>query len=417
MTAEGRPDDPARPPALLLDISRLVSRVGAGPATGIDRVEAEWLRQMQSRDHLLLARLPKRQVLLPAAAGPALLDWCAEPARIPPARGIIASLRRDKSPRARAEEALAAQALATGTATGLGLMHAIARRLPPGGAWLAVGHVNLAPGPWRALRGVRRVVMIHDTIPLDFPQLSGAGQDAAFRRRFAAALTQADLILTVSQATRADVLRWRELLGLSGRARVEAVPIGTTLPRAIPHEIPAGLPLDRPFFIALGTIEPRKNHALLLDAWALLAARLPAEAMPRLLILGRRGWKNAATFARLDALPPNGPVIERAGLGDGAVAALMERAHALVMPSRAEGFGLPLTEAAGRGLPILATPLPAAREVLAGVPVTWLPADDPGPWAESVRTLATAPPRRNPRVAPGSWSAHVSAVLDLAGTV
>src|SRR5699024_4962976 len=148
--------------------SRLVSRIGAGPPTGIDRVEAEWLRQLQRRPHLLLARVPKRQLLLPAGAGADLLDWIANPARVPPARSLIARLRRAETLRARAEEALAARALAVGTATGRGLGHAIAHRLPPGSAWLAVGHANLDPGPWRALGGLRRAVMIHDTIPLDF---------------------------------------------------------------------------------------------------------------------------------------------------------------------------------------------------------------------------------------------------------
>lgn len=417
MPAEARAGPAQEPPALLLDVSRLVSRIGGGPPTGIDRVEAEWLRQVQHRRHLLLARVPRRQLLLPAEAGADLLDWLDDPARVPAARGLIARLRRAGTPRARAEEALAGRALATGTVTGLGLARAVARRLPAGSLWLALGHANLHPGPWRALGRLRRAVMIHDTIPLDFPQFTRAGQDAAFRRRFIAALTQADLIVTVSQATRADVIRWRDRLGLPARARIEAVPIGTTLAAPLPAAIPPDLPLDRPFFVALGTIEPRKNHALLLDAWALLAERLPPEATPRLLILGRRGWENAATFASLDALPAGGAVVERAGLGDGAVAALLERAHALVMPSRAEGFGLPLTEAACRGVPVLATPLPAARDILAGVPVSWLPADDPRPWAEAVAALAAAPLRRNPALAPGSWSAHVSDVLGLAGTV
>lgn len=414
MTAEGAaPARRSEPPAILLDVSRLVSRLGAGPPTGIDRVEAAWLRQLQGRPHLLLARVPKRQLLLPPAAGADLLDWLDDPARVPRAGGLIARLRRDGSPRARAEEVLAARALATGTASGRGL----ARRLPRRGVWLALGHANLDPGPWRAVAALRRVVMIHDTIPLDFPQFTRPGQDLAFRRRFAAALTRADLVLTVSEATRADVIRWRDALGLSRRARIAAAPIGTTLADPPPRAIPPDLPLDRPFFVALGTIEPRKNHALLLDAWALLAERMPAAAMPRLLILGRRGWENAATFARLDALPAGAPVIERAGLCDGAVAALLDRAHALVMPSLAEGFGLPLTEAAGRGVPVVATPLPAAREVLAGVPVRWLPGDDPRAWAEAVAAIAAAPLHRHPPLAPRSWNAHVSDVLSLVGTV
>ena len=63
--------------AILLDISRLLSRLGRGTATGIDRVEAEWLAHLQTRDHLLLCRVPRGQLLLPPPAGAALLRWLA----------------------------------------------------------------------------------------------------------------------------------------------------------------------------------------------------------------------------------------------------------------------------------------------------------------------------------------------------
>ena len=63
------------------------------------------------------------------------------------------------------------------------------------------------------------------------------------------------------------------------------------------------------------------------------------------------------------------------------------------MPSRAEGFGLPLTEAAGRGIPVLSAPLPAAREIL-GAYARWLSPDDPRAWAGAVALLAAEVPLR-----------------------
>lgn len=104
-----------------------------------------------------------------------------------------------------------------------------ARDLPV--CYLNVGHANLHPRLWQNLRGLRRVVLIHDTIPLDHPEFTRAGQSAVFAARFAAALSHAELVLTVSAATRADVLRWRERLGLPARARVEPVPWAQGLPR------------------------------------------------------------------------------------------------------------------------------------------------------------------------------------------
>ncbi len=394
-------------PAILLDVSRLVSRLGQGPATGIDRVEAEWLAHLQSRPHLLLCRVPRAQLLLPPEAGAAILRWLqGDIADLPPP-GLLNRLRGRQGVPARAEAALRRMATYRARRDGQGIARRAARALA--GArdlpvcYLNVGHANLHPRLWQNLRGLRRVVLIHDTIPLDHPEFTRAGQSARFAARFAAALSHAELVLTVSAATRADVLRWRERLGLPARARVEPVPLGTRL--AAPGAAPAGVPLDRPFFVTLGTIEPRKNHAALLDAWQELARRLPPERLPRLYIIGRRGWENHAVFARLDALPKDGPVRELAGLDDGAVAFLLARSHGLLMPSRAEGFGLPLIEAAARGVPVLSAPLPAAREIL-GDYARWLSPDDARAWAGAVALLAAAPPLRLHPPELRDWNTH-----------
>ena len=402
-------------PAILLDVSRLISRLGLGPATGIDRVEAEWLAHLQTRPHLLLCRVRRGQLLLPPSAGAAILGWGrGQGLDLLPAPGLLDRLRGRRDPRARAEAALRRMALAATGRDGQGLMRLLRRHLPgpvSQASYVNVGHSNLRPGLWQNLQGLRRVALIHDTIPLDHPEFTRAGQSERFRARFRVAAGQADLILTISRAVRADVLRWRATLGLPVTAPVEAVPLGTRLPAE--GAAPPGIATDRPFFVILGTIEPRKNHALLLDAWQELARRLPADRLPRLYIVGRRGWENREVFARLDALPPDGPVHELAGLDDGQVAWLLARSHGLLMPSRAEGFGLPLTEAAGRGIPVLSAPLPAAREVL-GDYARWLAPDDPRGWAGAVALLAAAAPLRLQPLAERAWDAYfadINAVL------
>ena len=380
-------------PAILLDVSRLISRLGQGPATGIDRVEAEWLAHLQTRPHLLLCRVPRGQLLLPPAAGAAILRWIAGDVADLPRPGLLDRLRGRNDLWARAGAALRRMALFRAGREGQGIGRRVLRELGAAN-YLNVGHANLGARLWQNLRGLRRVVLIHDTIPLDHPEFTRAGQSDKFRARFAAAITHADLVLTISQAARADVLRWRSRLGLSVRAPVEAVALGTRLAAPVPPSgAAAAIPVDRPFFVTLGTIEPRKNHALLLDAWQELARRMPAERQPRLFIIGRRGWENHAVFARLDALAQDGPVREYGGLDDGTVAFLLARSHGLLMPSRAEGFGLPLTEAAGRGIPVLSAPLPAAREIL-GAYARWLSPDDPRAWAGAVALLAAEVPLR-----------------------
>ncbi len=399
-------------PAILLDVSRLISRLGQGPATGIDRVEAEWLAHLQPRPHLLLCRVPRGQLLLPPAAGAAILRWIAGDIADLPQPGLLDRLRRRGGTRLRAEAALRRMALARAGRDGRGIARRVLKRLGPA-SYLNTGHANLEPRLWQNLRGLRRIALIHDTIPLDHPEFTRAGQSGKFRARFGAVLTHADLVLTVSQASRADVMRWRDRLGLPDRARIEAVPLGTRLAAPVRSAAMAGIPLERPFFVTLGTIEPRKNHALLLDAWQELAARMAPDRMPRLFIIGRRGWENHQVFARLDLLPADGAVREYAGLDDGAVAWLLARSHGLLMPSRAEGFGLPLTEAAARGIPVLSAPLPAARELL-GDYARWLSPDDPRGWAGAVALLAAAAPLRLHPPVVRDWHgyfAHADALL------
>ncbi|WP_347266915.1 glycosyltransferase family 1 protein [Paracoccus sp. (in: a-proteobacteria)] len=392
-------------PEILLDVSRLVSRLGGGPATGIDRVEAEWLAHLQGRPHLLLCRVRRGQLLLPPEAGAAILRWLAGRLEDLPPPELLDRLRGRRSLPARAETLLRRMALLACGRDGAGIGSEAARRLG-GGAYLNVGHANLAPRLLQNLRPLRLAVLIHDTIPLDHPEFTRAGQSQKFRDRLHAALARADLILAVSQATQADLLRWRERLGLGARAPILVAPIGTRLAAPQPGDLPAGLDINRPFFVTLGTIEPRKNHALLLEVWRVLAADLEP---PQLFVIGRRGWDNHAVLARLDALPAEGPVRELSGLGDGAVAALLLRSHGLLMPSRAEGFGLPLTEAAGRGIPVLTCPLPSAREIL-GDHANYLPPDAPAAWIARIRQLAAAVPLRLPPLPVQGWDSHFARV-------
>lgn len=400
-------------PAILLDVSRLVSRIGTGPLTGIDRVEAAWLSCVASRDHLLLCRVSGGQLLLPPEAGPAIRRWIEDDiADLPTRPGWRERLARRSGPVACAMTALRGMAIASAGRSGKSLAEAARQHLPEGAAYLNVGHANLDRTLLASLKRFRRVVMIHDTIPLDHPEYTRAGQSGKFRTRFMTAMSLAEQVIAISDATATQIDLWRKRLGVTHRAPIVTAHIGTVLTPPDPGAVPADLDLTRPFFLTLGTIEPRKNHALLLDAWEALARHLPEAEMPRLFILGRRGWNNEQVFVRLDRLPPNGPVIERAGLSDAAVAALMERAHGLLMPSHAEGFGLPLTEAAGRGVPVLCTPLPSAREIL-GDYATYLQPEAVDDWVTHIAALAQNRPIRmtGPKIA--TWDSHCKRIIRL----
>jgi len=388
------------PAARLLDLTRLAGRA-ARVLTGVDRVERAWAEGLAADTAVPLFALVRTRpgyLLLDRAGVRAFLDAIAGRTWAAPRR-YDRMARRDDPDRAPVEGLLRRHAIARAPHRWLGLM--LRRRLPAPVLYVNVGQTTLHGETLAALRrlpGARIAVMVHDTIPLDFPhwQRPGTVEPFAARLRLAAG---ADLILATSASTAADI---RRHLG-AGTPPVTVARPGVTLAAPDPGAVPGGLP-DRPWFVTLNTIEPRKNHALLLDIWA----ELGAEA-PLLYVLGSRGWQNDAVLARLDAQPPQ--VRELAGLSDGAVAALVAGARAMLNPSQAEGYGLPSLEAAGRGVPLVCADLPVWREMLGDYPVYAAP-DDRYLWAKTVRSLARDGTRRPPLPLP-TWEAHFAALSGL----
>ena len=177
--------------------------------------------------------------------------------------------------------------------------------------------------------------------------------------------------------------------------------------------LPADLPANRPLFLMVGTIEPRKNHALMLDVWEEWDEEADGPR-PVLGIVGSRGWRNEDLFRRLDASPlRNRDIFEWSDLSDKAVTALMVRADALLFPSFAEGYGLPPIEAASLQTPVISSDLPSVREMLGELPV-YLPPDDRYPWTTAIKSRIEE--KRSGTTGTGgytapTWDEHFKVVL------
>ncbi|WP_394398143.1 glycosyltransferase family 4 protein [Sulfitobacter sp. 1A15299] len=387
-----------------MDLTRSLRRVGRG-ATGVDRVELAYL------SHLLTGAAPLFGVAR-TALGYAVLDRDGMRAFQDRLAGRVAWGRADllsRLPRgrsvalSRAESDLRRLAVARCVPARLPAM--LSRHLPPGFAYLNVGHSNLTDrvlGAVKQARG-RSAVFIHDVIPLEHPAYQRPGTVAPFRAKIDRVSAQADLVIYNSQDT-----RQRSEAQMRGRIPSAIVAhLGVDLPAPDAGDLPAGLPPERPYFVVVGTIEPRKNHGFLLDLWQ----KMGPDA-PLLLICGARGWNNSAVFNRLDRLPENGPAQELANLSDEGLAALVQGAAGMLFPSHAEGFGLPPAEALSLGTRVLCNDLPVLHEVL-GDKAVYAPLGEPYSWIRTIEEWAASVPDPRPAttfIAP-TWAEHFKTVL------
>lgn len=394
-----------RPPARLLDITRLVRR--AGPVlTGVDRVEMAYLASflMQPEPVFGLVRTSFGYVLLDQNGLIQIRKLLlGEVSFSNP--DILSRLHRGLTRRQRQAQT-EVRNLSIGRAIPQRLRKFLSKHLPQNTSYVNVGHSNLTERVLRAVKaglGGQISVMIHDVIPLDFPQFQRPGTVDIFREKLRRVQKFADLVIYNSADTQQKCESHMALWGESPKAIVSH--LGTELAAPDP-EFP--LPM-RPYFVAVGTIEPRKNHALLLDIWE----KLGPDA-PELHICGGRGWNNKAVFDRLDSLPSNSAIHERDSLGDSALAALIQGSQGMLFPSFAEGFGLPPVEAAALGVPTLCNDLETIREILGDIPV-YADVSDSYLWVTRVNELAIADPkmRKMGQYIPTSWTDHFKIVLSL----
>ena len=355
--------------------------------TGIDRVEAAYLAHLLGQNHPLFGLIHTRWgfVLLGQTGCAALHEMIGAPA------GLGHTLAQTLA-------TLRPLALLRRPHILLGNMLA---HVPRGAVYLNVGHANLSARVLRAVqhRGLQSAVLIHDTIPLDHPDFASAGTQAPFAAKIIATARFASKVIHISAEARAKTE--------AHFAKAGRIPPAILAPLGITLAQPALSPVvpTRPYFVALGTIEPRKNLKLLFDIWP----NLPQPA-PQLVVIGGRGWADAALFAQMAKLQAQGHVLHGENLPDGAVVSLMQGARALLFPSLAEGFGLPPLEAAGLGTAVVASDLPVLREVCRDFPV-YLDPRDSYSWMETINTLAQSQPSGRKKQNLPLWADHFKVVL------
>lgn len=394
---------------VVLDVSRLLSRAFHPAPTGIDRVEYVYARE-------LLERIPDR------------LSFAA----VHPAGGYYGRLSSSAVRQFLAftaskwrNAALAGTEAEEGAGKAAIIRHMFATRPRPvpkairPRIYLQVSphHLDDTAKVGEILRaeGARFVTLAHDVIPLSHPEYARPGGAQEHLKRVRTIDRHACGIIGNSQATLDALAPYLEG-GLGGRLTTVAH-FGADTPDifgASAEDLP-----ERPYFVYISTIEPRKNHLLLLNVWRRLVEE-QGDAAPVLVLVGRRGWENENIVDILDRADIlKGHVIEAGEVSDTRMQALVANARAMVMPSFIEGFGMPVVEALAAGIPVLCSDIGAHREVGGDAPDYIDPLDGLG-WIGAIRAYTNphSPERaaQTKRIAQWrapTWPAHFDKVMDL----
>jgi glycosyltransferase involved in cell wall biosynthesis len=344
---------------LLLDISRLIWRARRRGPTGIDRVELAYAQ------HFIATNNER-----PAYAVLHLLGFVFA---ISPAGGRrfiedLAARWQGSAPATRWANLSAVLKLYWHFLSNVWLFGPFLRRklrtYPGSPIFLVVSHHHVSRDYTidriRCSLGVKSVCFLHDLIPIDYPEYFKPGWEPRYHQLASNVGRLFDAVIANSETTARSLRICLKDDNARSHMAIRVAPPGVRTFQ--PRPAASRTAQDRPYFAILGTIEPRKNHLLLLNLWTRLASVLAAP--PRLLVIGARGWENEQVVDMLErSRRLRGLVEEHNGLSDAEVGALLYDARALLLPSFAEGFGLPLAEALASGIPVICSDIPVFREL------------------------------------------------------
>lgn len=219
------------------------------------------------------------------------------------------------------------------------------------------------------------VVTLHDLIPLRHPETEKLAARLYWRLQIPIAAKRSSFVITDSEHARQEIIADFKV----APERVKAIMLGfdpSMLAKREPHDAAAvrekyGLPQG--YILYVGTIQPRKNIDTLIEAYYRL--KLMRTDMPKLVIVGRKGWLYDRLFARIAELGLVDEVIFTGFVPDEELPYIYDGARLFAYLSFFEGFGLPPLEAMACGIPVVTSDTTSLPEVVGDAGIAVPPAD------------------------------------------
>jgi glycosyltransferase involved in cell wall biosynthesis len=234
--------------------------------------------------------------------------------------------------------------------------------LSPGGSWESRSYCA-AVARLKERAALKFVPLIYDLIPYKFPHFFPHYFPPRFKDWLAQTLRLSDAIVTISENSRRDIVHFATVHGIR-RPPVEVIRLGDTATIRARAIRPAQLPeAGAPYVLCVGTLEVRKNHALLYYLWRRLTSEY-GPAVPRLLIAGSAGWLTHELRYQIEQDPVvRDKIVVLSEVTDSGLSWLYQNCLFTVYPSHYEGWGLPLAESLAHGKYCIASGTSSLPEV------------------------------------------------------
>jgi len=235
----------------------------------------------------------------------------------------------------------------------------------------------------------KAVATIHDLAFLHYPEILPAAYRKYWTRRITGGCARAERLIAVSRSTKEDLRHWFDVPDERVVVIHEAADPFYNLPpsQEASTAVLSRLGVEKPFFLFVGTLEPRKNLVFLLDVYRLLLERI--KDPPTLVIAGGKGWLQEDLKTRINSF--RGQVRLLGYLSRHDLRVLYRSAGMVLIPSRYEGFGLQAVEAMACGAVVLSSNVSSLPEVV-GEGGVLLPIDSPEVWVDKIIQLADNEP-------------------------